>query len=111
MTRQGDIWRGQPQRDLAERKAYVKARARYAETLSALSLDTELGDECPVCCGFALHACTDGRGAYCDNPACGETFDMIKLVMEKRDCGLKSAVDFLEAQVRAPRDTQTREMF
>jgi|GEM_PF-3477529 len=110
MTRQGNIWRQKASQDFHERKAYVKARARYNETVAALNLDTDLGDECPICCGFTLNPCADDRGAYCDNPACRETFDMIKLVIEQRDVSWRDAVVFLEENVSAPRDGKTGDL-
>ena len=112
MSRQREIWGAKRARDLDERKAYVKASAHYAEVVGALNLDTDLGDECPACCGFTLNSCADDRGAFCDNPACGETFDMIALVAAKRECGFKAAIEFLEEMcVGCKKDHKTGELF
>ena len=111
MSRQRNIWRGKDAADLSERKAYVKARVRYSEVIAALNLDTDLGDECPMCGGFTLIPCADDKGAVCENPACGARFDMIKLVEERRDCSFRDAIEFLETIGAPARDTRTGDLF
>ena len=106
--------RQQAARDLDERKAHVKAKARFEDVVAALDLDTdgmrERSADCPACGAVSsLHQCHGGCGFYCE--ACGETGDMIGLVMLARDAGFAKAVEFLETCLPGKRDGKTMELF
>ncbi len=96
-------------RDLDERKAFVKAKARFGDVVTALHLDTDLGDAAPCCGAFALKSCHDGKGWYCE--ACGDKGSMIGLVMRARDCSLGGAIAFLETCLPGRKDAGTMELF
>lgn len=103
--------RSRKPRELGERIAFVKARAKFDFVVEALGLDHEEGVPCVVssCRAFAVKACHDGAGYYCS--VCGDKGDMIDLVCIVRDCRPAKACEFLEHALAGEKDEKTGELF
>lgn len=96
--------------DNRERAALLKKRIGVADALAALSLDHEVGEECPACHALgALKISKSGAAAHCES--CEETFDAIGLARAARGLSFKGACDFLEAACLRARDDRTGRLF
>lgn len=96
----------------ASRTAMIKSRIGVGDVLSALQLDTDLGNECPTatCGSFALKQTKDGQGWKCG--ACGTTGDIFTLVMIKLEKSFPAARDWIEERVMPKRkDKKTGDLF
>lgn len=97
-------------RDLDDRKADVRSKARFEDVVVMLDL-LDAGAphaNCPhTHCGAvaSLKSCRAGCGYYCG--VCGEKGDMINLVQAARDVGFVAAIEILEEELPARRDART----
>ena len=93
--------------------AMLKTRLCVDDVLSALGLDTDLGDECPSQrCGAidAMVKTANGSGWRCTS--CGASGDIFTLVMERKDMTFSRARKWLEENAMPKRkDTKTGDLF
>jgi hypothetical protein len=97
--------------DSTSRTAMLKSRIGVADVMSALMLDTDLGNQCPVdhCGAFAVVETKDGNGWRCTE--CGAKGDIFNLVMIKLDKTFPAARDWIEERVLPKRkDRKTGEL-